>query len=168
MAEPVIGVGGLGAMGLGIAQVFASAGCRVLATDLAEESRATAPSRIAASLDRRVGDGKLTREARDATLARLEVVERPEAMAPADLVIEAIVEAMEPKAALFGQLDAVLAVGDRCRELAEGGTDAGLIEEQDFSPVLRAKEDAGTPEQVRALAETMLARLGGLAGGGAR
>lgn len=109
MAEPVIGVVGLGAMGLGIAQVFASAGCRVLGTDLSEESRATAASRIAASLDRRVGDGKLTREARDTTLARLEVVEWPEAMAPADLVIEAIVEAMEPKAALFGQLDAVLA-----------------------------------------------------------
>jgi V/A-type H+-transporting ATPase subunit A len=65
-------------------------------------------------------------------------------------------------------VDAVLAVGDRCRELAEGGADAGLIEEQDFSPVLRAKEDAGTPEQVRALAETMLARLAALAGGAAR
>jgi V/A-type H+-transporting ATPase subunit A len=65
-------------------------------------------------------------------------------------------------------VDAVLAVGDRCRELAEGGADAGLIEEQDFSPVLRAKEDAATPEQVRALAKTMLARLGALAGGVAR
>lgn len=63
-------------------------------------------------------------------------------------------------------VDAVLAVCDRCFRLTERGVDAGLIEEQDFSPVLRAKEDAGTPEQVRALADTMLARLDTLDGAG--
>jgi hypothetical protein len=59
-------------------------------------------------------------------------------------------------------VDAVLAVSDRCAELAEGGVDAGLIEEHDFSPVLRAKEDADSPEEVRALADKMLARLDAL------
>ncbi len=60
-------------------------------------------------------------------------------------------------------VDLVLAVGDRCLELARRGVSAALIEDQDFSPVLRAKEDAGTPEQVRALAAGMLARLDALA-----
>jgi V/A-type H+-transporting ATPase subunit A len=65
-------------------------------------------------------------------------------------------------------VDAVLAVGDRCGELAGSGVDVGQIEEQDFSPVLRAKEDAGTPGQVRAMAEVMLARLDALATGAPR
>ena len=60
-------------------------------------------------------------------------------------------------------VDLVLAVGDRCQELAQRGVSAALIEEQDFSPVLRAKEDARTPEQVRALAAAMLTRLDALA-----
>ena len=59
-------------------------------------------------------------------------------------------------------VDLVLAVGDRCQELAQRGVSAGLIEEQDFSPVLRAKEDASIPEQVQALAAEMLARLDAL------
>ena len=59
-------------------------------------------------------------------------------------------------------VDAVLAVSDRCIALAERGVAAALIEEQDFSPVLRAKEDAGTPAAVRAIAGQMLARLDAL------
>ena len=60
-------------------------------------------------------------------------------------------------------VDLVLAVGDLCQELARRGVSAALIEEQDFSPVLRAKDDASTPEQVRTLAAEMLARLDALA-----
>jgi V/A-type H+/Na+-transporting ATPase subunit A len=59
--------------------------------------------------------------------------------------------------------DAVLAVTAKCQEMAARGTDAGLIEEQDFSPVLRAKEDAATPDQVSHQAATVLAALDALA-----
>jgi V/A-type H+/Na+-transporting ATPase subunit A len=62
-------------------------------------------------------------------------------------------------------VDAVLAVSDRCSELADRGVAASLIEEQDFSPVLRAKEDAATAEQVRATVDLMLAKLSTLGGG---
>jgi len=54
---------------------------------------------------------------------------------------------------------AVLAVADRCLRLAEAGVAATAIEEQDFSPILRAKEDAPTPAEVRARQDQMLARL---------
>ncbi len=46
--------------------------------------------------------------------------------------------------------EAVLAVTDRCLELASAGVTAEAIESRDFSPVLRAREDASTPAAVRA------------------
>ncbi len=55
--------------------------------------------------------------------------------------------------------DAVLAVSDRCLELAGLGAPPGQIEDQDFSPLLRAKEDAPAPEQVRGIADALLAEL---------
>ena len=45
MEKPVIGVVGLGAMGLGIAQVFAQAGFSVLATDTQSSARGSAAAR---------------------------------------------------------------------------------------------------------------------------
>lgn len=59
-------------------------------------------------------------------------------------------------------VDAVLAVAAKCQETAARGADAGLIEEQDFSPVLRAKEDAPTPEEVAGRAAALLAVLDAL------
>ncbi len=64
-------------------------------------------------------------------------------------------------AALAG---AVLAVAERCQDLASAGTPAATLEEQDFSPILRAREDAVTPDDVTARGQAMLARLAGLAG----
>jgi V/A-type H+-transporting ATPase subunit A len=58
--------------------------------------------------------------------------------------------------------DALIAVADRCGTLVDNGVRADLIEEQDFSPVLRAREDASTAEQVRATADQLLARLNAL------
>ena len=54
---------------------------------------------------------------------------------------------------------AVLAVADRCQALAERGVPAAVIEEEDFSPVLRAREDAATADAVAECERAMLARL---------
>jgi len=59
-------------------------------------------------------------------------------------------------------VSAVLSVAQCLQQLVERGVAAALIEDQDFSPILRAKEDAGTPAQVRELAEAMLATLNAL------
>ncbi len=56
----------------------------------------------------------------------------------------------------------------KCQQVAARGADASLIEEQDFSPVLRAKEDAATAEQVASQAAAMLATLDALAPAGLR
>ncbi|MFN7597780.1 MAG: 3-hydroxyacyl-CoA dehydrogenase NAD-binding domain-containing protein, partial [Cereibacter sp.] len=102
MAErPVIGVVGLGTMGLGIAQVFAQAGFRVLATDASEAVRGTAASRLAGALEARVAAGKLTGAERDAARHRVQIVGSVSGLATAGLVIEAIAERPEAKRSLF-------------------------------------------------------------------
>jgi V/A-type H+-transporting ATPase subunit A len=58
--------------------------------------------------------------------------------------------------------DAVLLVAGRCLQLAGSGVDPAAIEDQDFSPVLRAREEAATPETVTARAQDVLGRLDGL------
>jgi V/A-type H+/Na+-transporting ATPase subunit A len=61
------------------------------------------------------------------------------------------------RAAALGQM--ILAVADRCQELARAGVPAALIEEADFSPVLRAREDAATPADVADRERAMVASL---------
>lgn len=104
-----IGIVGLGAMGLGIAQVFAQAGHPVRATDAVDGARTSARDRMAAALEPRVAKGAMTSADRDATLARLTVVERVEDTAPADMVIEAVAERLEVKQAVFRALEPLLA-----------------------------------------------------------
>jgi V/A-type H+/Na+-transporting ATPase subunit A len=55
--------------------------------------------------------------------------------------------------------DAVLAVADRCQQLARGGVPPVEIEETDFASILRAREEAGTPADVAARERAMLAQL---------
>ena len=103
-----VAVIGLGTMGLGIAQVFAAAGFRVLATDSHETARETALDRLATSLAPRVDTGKLTPTDRDAILSRLQIVEGPEDMGDADLAIEAVIEQLPAKQSLFAALERVI------------------------------------------------------------
>ncbi|MFF4585691.1 V-type ATP synthase subunit A [Streptomyces sp. NPDC001388] len=58
--------------------------------------------------------------------------------------------------------DAVLAVVDRCRELVDSGVPAASVEEFDFGPLLRAREDTGPHDAtgVAARRDAMLSRLG--------
>ncbi|MEU6526817.1 V-type ATP synthase subunit A [Streptomyces sp. NPDC046924] len=58
-------------------------------------------------------------------------------------------------------VDAVLAVVDRCRELVDSGTPAAVLEDVDFGPVLRAREEVGPhdTEGVRARRDALLTRL---------
>jgi V/A-type H+/Na+-transporting ATPase subunit A len=68
------------------------------------------------------------------------------------------------RAAALGE--AVLATAARCRDLAEAGVDPAVLESQDFSPILRAREEAGTAEAVAAGVRGMLAALARLGGHG--
>jgi V/A-type H+-transporting ATPase subunit A len=68
------------------------------------------------------------------------------------------------RAAALGE--AVLAVAGRCRELAAAGVDPAVLESQDFSPILRAREEAPAAEAVAARGRQMLAALARLSAPG--
>jgi 3-hydroxybutyryl-CoA dehydrogenase len=104
----VIGIVGLGTMGLGIAQVFAAAGYKVLATDAVDAARATAATRLRAALDPRVAKGALSQDALEAILSNLHIVPSPQDLSPAALIIEAILETLPAKQALFTGLEACI------------------------------------------------------------
>ncbi|WP_157266259.1 3-hydroxyacyl-CoA dehydrogenase [Azohydromonas aeria] len=103
---------GAGIMGAGIAQVAAQAGHRVFLFDLREGAAAQARDQLAASLEALVARGKLTGEAVRQALARIEPVASLDAAATARLVVEAVVEKLDAKRALFRQLEGI--VGADC------------------------------------------------------
>jgi 3-hydroxybutyryl-CoA dehydrogenase len=99
-------VGG-GLMGSGIAQVAAQAGLDTVVRELTEPLTARANERIRRSLDRAIEKGKLTADARDATLSHLSFTTRLADLAGCDLVIEAVVEDLETKNTLWRELNAI-------------------------------------------------------------
>lgn len=106
-----VGVVGGGTMGNGIAQVFATAGYSVKLIDLAEPMLDRARTSIERSLAKFVEKGKLSAADRDATLGRLSTAMTLEVLADADCIIEAIVEDIAAKRALFTSLDAIAKPG---------------------------------------------------------
>ncbi|RDC71814.1 3-hydroxybutyryl-CoA dehydrogenase [Rhodovulum sp. 12E13] len=99
-----IGVVGAGAMGRGIAQVAAQAGCAVTLTDVSEPALEAARDAIGASLSRAVRKGKLPGEDAAAALGRIVTGTELACHAGAELVIEAAVERLDVKAAIFREL----------------------------------------------------------------
>ncbi len=101
----VVAVIGAGTMGAGIAQVAASAGHSVLLYDAHPAAIERGIAGIASGLDKQVARGKLSPEASTALLARIQPASELEQLAPAALVIEAIVENLQVKQQLFQRLE---------------------------------------------------------------
>jgi 3-hydroxybutyryl-CoA dehydrogenase len=105
--RPVLVVGA-GIMGAGIAQTAAHAGHAVLLFDAREGAAREAKGKLAATFDGLVAKGKLTSDAAQATLARIEPLAAIEGAAQVGLVVEAIVEKLDAKRALFRQLESIV------------------------------------------------------------
>jgi len=103
----VIGVVGAGTMGNGIAQVFAQSGFTVRLVDVAQPLLDRARTTIDVSLAKFVQKGKLAAADRDAALGRLSTGTTLDVLSDADYVVEAIVEKVDAKRALFTSLDAL-------------------------------------------------------------
>lgn len=97
------GVAGAGAMGLGIAQVFAQAGINVTLYDLGEEQLSKARSTITENLNSALAKGKLSEKEKESALSKITVTTDINALV-ADIIVEAIVERLEPKKQLFQKL----------------------------------------------------------------
>lgn len=104
-----LGVVGAGPMGAGIAQIGLTAGMDVILYDVSAEAGHRAAAAIGSRIARLAEKGRITREAAEAATARLTIAEALDALAPCDVVVEAIVERLDVKQALFGQLEALLA-----------------------------------------------------------
>ncbi|MFD1151996.1 3-hydroxyacyl-CoA dehydrogenase family protein [Saccharothrix hoggarensis] len=102
-----VGVVGLGTMGAGVAEVLARTGVTVVAVDVDEAGLARGRGHLDHSTDRAVAGGKLSAAERDATLARISYATSLDALAGVDLVIEAVPERIELKAAVFAELDRI-------------------------------------------------------------
>ena len=102
-----IGVVGLGAMGAGIAQVAIEAGFDVVGREVSAELGEAAVGRIGHFLTRKVEKGQRTQDERDAAIARLSTTTELSELAQCDLVIEAIVEELDAKRALFAELERI-------------------------------------------------------------
>ncbi len=100
-----VAVIGAGTMGSGIAQVFAQAGYRTVLIDVAEAQLERAQQTIAKSLRRLAAKGKIAEAQIETITDRIAYESELERAAAAGLVVEAIVEALEPKRKLFARLD---------------------------------------------------------------
>jgi 3-hydroxybutyryl-CoA dehydrogenase len=106
-----VGVVGTGTMATGIIEVFAKAGYEVTYVARSEERVASVRSALERSLEKAVQRGKLTEEARDTTLGRVTGTTRLDDLAAVDLVVEAVVEDLTVKKALFENLDEICRPG---------------------------------------------------------
>jgi 3-hydroxybutyryl-CoA dehydrogenase len=103
-----IGVVGLGAMGSGIAQLAIEAGYDVVGREVTEELGAGARDRIAHFLQRKVDKERMSASDREGALARLSTTTDLRDLAGCDLVIEAIIEDLAAKHALFAELESIV------------------------------------------------------------
>jgi len=100
-----IGVLGSGLMGSGIAQVAATAGCRVRVRDTVPAQLEKGRAAITRSTAKLVEKGKLSAADRDAALGRLSFGAEMAELADCDLIIEAVTEDLALKNALWSELD---------------------------------------------------------------
>jgi 3-hydroxybutyryl-CoA dehydrogenase len=100
-----VAVLGGGLMGSGIAQVSAAAGFPTSVREVSEAVATKSRQAIGKSLAKGIERGKTTEAERDKTLGNLKFVTDLKELADADLFIEAVVEDLEVKNTLWGQLD---------------------------------------------------------------
>ena len=102
-----VAVIGGGLMGSGIVQVAALGGFSTVCREVGNAQCERAHAAVRRSLNKGVEKGKLSAEVRDAALGRVSFVTDLSAPAGADLIIEAIVEDLAEKKALWSTLDAL-------------------------------------------------------------
>ncbi|GAA4211339.1 3-hydroxyacyl-CoA dehydrogenase family protein [Actinocatenispora rupis] len=128
---------GAGLMGSGIAQVAAQAGWQVTMRDVDDAAIARGTAGIRASLDKFVAKQKLSAEDADAAYGRLATTtDLGDAVAEADIVVEAVFEQVEIKQRVFSELDRL------CKDTAVLATNTSAI------PITTIASVTNRPESV--------------------
>ena len=121
-----VGVAGCGQMGGGIARICARAGYPVTVSEVNVTMLERGLERIKADLAGAVAGNRLPAAEMTATLARIEGTVKAADFAGCDIVIEAAIEDLEVKQALFRELDAV------CRRDAVLATNTSSLSVRDI------------------------------------
>ncbi len=129
------GVAGAGAMGAGIAQVFAQAGLEVVLYDVSTIQLEKAKAGINQNLEQALAKQKISAADKDSALARISYSTELNTL-NADLIVEAIVEQLEPKQQLFNKLADI------------NGKDTIFATNTSSIPVTRIAKDVPNPERV--------------------
>jgi 3-hydroxyacyl-CoA dehydrogenase len=145
-----IAIIGSGAMGHGIGQVCAQAGYAVVIRDIKQEFLDNGIAKVRESLSILVSKEKISQPDMDKALSNIKTtLDMKEAIAGAQIVVEAVPEMMDLKKKIFGEIsnvaspDAILATNTSTMSISEIG---GVVKNQDrfvglhfFNPVNRMK-----------------------------
>jgi 3-hydroxybutyryl-CoA dehydrogenase len=110
-AIETVGVVGTGTMASGIVEVFAKAGYDVVYVGRGQDKVQAVQDRIAKSLDKAISRGKLDEDGKSGVLSRLSGSTTQDALAGADIIVEAIAEDLDIKLELFRNLDRIAKPG---------------------------------------------------------
>src|SRR6266700_6633709 len=111
MEIKTVGVIGAGTMGNGIAHVFAKSGYNVILVETQQAALDRGVQTIGKNLEREVAKNKITAEARESALKRIEPVLDRKALSKCDFVVEAAFERFEVKQEIFRDLDQICRPG---------------------------------------------------------
>ena len=103
-----VGVLGCGLMGAGIAQVAAAAGYKTIVREVNDSALQAGIGRIRKFLADGVAKGKVTEDAQNKTLGNLTGTTQAEDLKECDIVIEAIVENVDEKRAVYQAVEAAV------------------------------------------------------------
>jgi 3-hydroxybutyryl-CoA dehydrogenase len=104
----IIGVMGAGAMGRGIVQIALSGGYPVKLWDVSADACADAAKFIERMIRRNAEKGNITEAEADTYVGNLTILDSMDGYADCDIVVEAILENLEVKQQVFGDLDKVV------------------------------------------------------------
>lgn len=149
-----VGVVGSGTMATGIVEVFAKAGYDVTYVTRSQAKVDAVTAGITKSLEKAVQRGKLEESARAEALSHLTGTTSLDALATVDLVVEAVVEDLAVKKALFENLDEI------CKPGAILATTTSSLPVVDCAAATRRPEDVigmhfFNPAQVMKLVEVV-------------
>jgi len=136
MAIERVGIVGSGIMGSGIAEVAAKAGVTVVLRSRKQESADAMVAALGASLAKQVSRGKLDEAEAGVISDRVSATADLDALADSDLVLESVVEDLDVKRQLFGELDRIVKDG------------AILATNTSTLPVVEMAIETGRPERV--------------------
>ena len=105
----VVGIVGCGTMGRGIAQIAALSGAQVVLFDASPGAASAARLSLRATFDTLVAKGRLQADRADGAMTRLVACDVLAQFASCNLIVEAIVEDLAVKKALFAQLESIVA-----------------------------------------------------------